>query len=67
MKPLLQVFAAFGIALVVTSIHPVCAKDAPKAAAARAAEGNLPAVKYNGKNAVMLSYGELIVTLALHS
>ena len=42
-----------------------CAKDAPKAAAvpAHAAEGNLPAVKYDGKNAVKLGYGDLTVTL----
>jgi serine protease Do len=63
MKPLPLVIASFGLALVATSIQPVCAKDPPKAAAARPTEGNLPAVKYDGKHAVKLSYGDLTVTL----
>jgi hypothetical protein len=57
------VIAAFGIALVAASIDFACAKDAPKAAAARSAEANLPAIKYDGKHAATLKYGELTVTL----
>ena len=65
MKSPILLMASFGVALIATPIQLACAKDAPKAAAvpAHAAEGNLPAVKYDGKNAVKLGYGDLTVTL----
>jgi hypothetical protein len=63
MKSLPLAIACFGFAIVATAIHPACAKDTPQAGAARAAERNLPAVKYDGKHPVTLSYGDLTVTL----
>jgi len=54
---LLALIACFGMAFA-TATRPALAKDAP-----RAAERNLPAIKFEGKQAVTLRYGDLSVTL----
>ncbi len=63
MKSLALLIGCLGIAFAADAIQPAAAKDAPKAAAARAAERNLPAVKFDGKHAATLRYGDLSVTL----
>jgi serine protease Do len=65
MKSLILLMASFGVALIATSIQPAGAKDAPKPStgAPRAAEANLPGIKYDGQHAATLSYGDLTVTL----
>ena len=57
--------ACCGIAFASVAIHPAAAKDAPRVAAARTAEHNLPAVKFDGKHAATLRYGDLTVTLGI--
>jgi len=59
MKFLALVIASFGIASTVGALHPACAKDAPRAAAERYP----PGIKYDGKRAVTLHYGDLSVTI----
>jgi hypothetical protein len=63
MKLLASLIACCGLAFVPVATQPASAKDAPQAAAARAAERNLPAVKFDGKHAATLHYGDLSVTL----
>lgn len=64
MKCLALVIASFGIAFVAVAVQPAPAKDRPQAAgAARAAERDLPGIKYDGKHAVTLHYGDLSVTV----
>jgi hypothetical protein len=58
-----RLIACFGIAFVAIAIQPAAAKDAPQAAAALTAERDLPAVKFDGKHAATLRYGDLSVTL----
>jgi hypothetical protein len=58
MKLLASLIACCGLALVAVAIQPVSAKDAP-----RAAERNLPTIKFDGKHAATLRYGDLSVTL----
>jgi len=53
--------AGLAIALVALALQPASAKGAPQAA--RAAERNLPAIKYDGSRAVTLHYGDLAVTI----
>ena len=59
MKLLASLIACCGLAFVPAAIQPAAAKDAPRAAAER----NMPAVKFDGKHATTLRYGELSVTL----
>ena len=63
MKLLAALMACCGLAFVSVAIHPAAAKDAPRAAAARTAERDLPGVKFDGKHAATLRYGDLTVTL----
>jgi hypothetical protein len=64
MKSLALLIGCLGIALAADGIQPASAKDAPQVGAVRAAaERNLPAVKFDGKHAVTLRYGDLSVTL----
>jgi hypothetical protein len=58
MKLLASLIACCGIAFLPVAVQPASAKDAP-----RAAERNLPAVKFDGKHAATLRYGDLSVTL----
>jgi hypothetical protein len=62
MKLLAVLIASCGLALVPIAIRSAAAKDPPQAAAART-ESNLPAIKFEGKAAVTLRYGDLSVTL----
>ena len=61
MTSIARMIACFGIAFMAAAFQPACAKDAPKAPAA--AERNLPSIKYDGKHAVTLHYGDLSVTI----
>src|SRR5947209_12446921 len=65
MKPRNLLIACCALACVVAAGHPSSAKDAPQAAAGanRAAERNLPSIKYDGKRTVTLHYGDLTVTI----
>ncbi len=58
MRTLALLIASCAIAFCTIAIEPAAAKDAP-----RAAERNLPAIKYDGKQPATLHYGELSVTL----
>lgn len=64
MKLLASLIACCGLAFGPAAIQPGSAKDAPQAGAARAAaERNLPAIKFDGKHAATLRFGDLSVTL----
>ena len=54
MKLLASLVTCCGLGFVAVAIQPAAAKDAP-----RAVERNLPAVKFDGKHAATLRYGEL--------
>jgi hypothetical protein len=60
MKPLAPMIAAFGVALVAIAIQPAWGKDAPRPSAS---ERSLPGIKYDGKHAATLHYGDLSVTI----
>jgi len=66
MKTLAALIACTLTACVDVGSAALWAKDAPHAAAGtnRAAERNLPGIKYDGKRAVTLHYGDLTVTVA---
>jgi hypothetical protein len=66
MKTLVAVIACTVTAFVAAGHPPVWAKDTPPAAAGanRAAERNLPSIKYDPKRTATLHYGELTVTIA---
>lgn len=65
MRTLAAVLLCSGLASVVIDNHATCAKDAPQvsAVAARGSEKNLPSIKYDGKHATTLHYGDLAVTI----
>jgi hypothetical protein len=58
MKILARSIVCCGIALASVAVQPASAKDAP-----RATERNLPTIKFDGKHAATLRYGDFSVTL----
>src|SRR5690348_4089917 len=66
MKTLAAWIACTVTACVAVAYPPVWAKDAPPVAAGanRAAERNLPSIKYDPKQTATLNYGDLTVTIA---
>jgi len=61
MTSIARMIVLFCISFTAAVIQPACSKDAPKAPAA--AERDLPSIKYDGKHAVTLHYGDLSVTI----
>jgi hypothetical protein len=66
MKRVNVLIACCAMACATAAGHPSWAKDAPQAAAGanRAAERNLPSIKFDPKRTATLHYGDLTVTIA---